>query len=256
MKLLRIELLKLIPYRIFWIIIGIFAALMFFIVYAGSKFVVNGQQVGPQLYDFPDIWAKLAYIASYFNLLLGILIIILVSDEYSFRTMRQQVIDGLSRAELVQQKFYVVLLIGFASAVFVMLLGLGFGFVFSKNTATDAVTAQLPALGYYLVQALGYLSLAMLFSFLIRKSGLAIIAYLVYTKIVEPIIHYRLSDEVDQYFPMKVLSSLTPMPGKEVVEMLTGPSQALPPSEAVLPAVIYIGMFFLLSYLLVKFRDL
>jgi hypothetical protein len=55
---------------------------------------------------------------------------------------------------------------------------------------------------------------------------------------------------------MKVLSSLTPMPGQEVLDSLTGPTIALNPQQAILPALVYIGLFYTVTYFLLKIRDL
>ncbi|WP_066829956.1 ABC transporter permease subunit [Rufibacter ruber] len=255
-SLLRIELRKLLPYRTFWAILAVFVILLFVILYGSSNVTINGQSAGATFYKFPDIWPKLTYIASYFNLLLGILLIITITDEYSFRTIRQQVIDGYTRADVVQAKYSVVLLLGVACALYVFLLGLLFGIGFADEVATDKILTDAQFVFYYLVQAIGYMSLAMLFGFLVKKSGLAIMAFLLYAKVVEPIIHYKLPDSLDKYFPMKVLSSLTPMPGKEMFEMVTGASEALTPLEALLPAVLYISLFCVLSYRLLKSRDL
>ncbi|CAA9219822.1 MAG: hypothetical protein AVDCRST_MAG95-485 [uncultured Adhaeribacter sp.] len=253
---LTTEFRKIGPYRTFWTILLIFIGLLLLFVYLGSKIEINGQAAGPKLYNFPDIWLKLTYMASYFNLLLGILIIILITDEYSFRTLRQQVIDGWFRSDIIKAKLMVILMIGAGSTLVLLATGLFFGFSYSENTATANIFRDIRYLAFYLVQAVGYMTLAMLFAFLIRKNGLAIIAFLVYAKILEPIIHYRLPDTLDQYFPMKVLSSLTPMPGRDVLESLTGPTQALSPAAAMLPALAYIGLFCGLAYLLLKLRDL
>lgn len=251
--LFRTELRKILPYRTVWVILGIFVLLLFLLVKGSSNITINGQTAGPTLYKFPDIWEKLAYVASYFNLLLGILLIILITDEYSFRTLRQQVIDGYFRSDVIASKTLVMLAIALFSAIYVGALGLGFGIFYGKPG--QEITG-LAALLYYFVQALGYLSIAMFFAFLIRKNGLAIIGFLVFTKIVEPLSRYPIDDKLDQYFPMKVLSSLTPMPGRDVLASLTGATVELNPQQAVLPAVIYILVFTGLSYLLLKSRDL
>ncbi|PSR53783.1 ABC transporter permease [Adhaeribacter arboris] len=255
-RLLITELRKLFPYRTFWTILLLFTGLLFLFVYLGSKIELNGQAAGPKLYSFPDIWLKLAYIASYFNLLLGILIIIIITDEYSFRTLRQQVIDGWFKRDIVLAKLLVILVMAAFGTCVLLGLGLFFGLSYSPVTPGSQVVQDLRHLIFYFVQAVGYMSLAMLFAFLIRKNGLAIIAFLVYAKIIEPIIHSRFPDEVDQYFPMKVLSSLTPMPGRDILESLTGPALALTPTAALLPAIGYIGVFSILAYLILKYRDL
>ena len=255
-NLLQIELRKLLPYRTFWVIMLLYSVFLVLFAFASSNITINGQQSGTQIYQFPGIWMKLSYVAGYFNLLLGILLIILITDEYSFRTFRQHVIDGLFRADLVAGKYWVVLLVGLIATAVLTLTGLGFGITYTPRVTPGLVVSGAMHLVYYLVQAIGYMSIAVLFGFLIRKSGLAVIAFLGYTKVVEPLIHWRLDDNVDKYLPMKVLSSLTPMPGQEVLDSLTGPTIALNPQQAILPALVYIGLFYTVTYFLLKIRDL
>ncbi len=256
MNLLRIELHKILPYRTAWAILAIFVTLFLLILYASSKVTINGQELGENMYKLPELWQRLTYIASFFNLLFGILLIVLVTDEYSFRTLRQQVIDGLSRADLVLAKFYVVLGLGVFGTVLLVVMGLYFGLIYSPDRSMSAIFGQIDALSYYFVQAVGYMTLAMLFAFVIRKSGLAIIAFIIYAKVVEPIIQFRLPDTIDQYLPMKVFASLTPMPGQDVLDQLTAPTQMLSPAWATLPAIGYIMLFCLLSLYTLKLRDL
>jgi len=250
------ELRKLFSYRTFWLFLLLYMGLLLLIMFSASRVQINNQAVGDNLYVFPDIWATLTYIASNFNLLLGILFITLITDEYAYRTIRQQVIDGLFRSDIILNKFWVVLLIGAFCSLYVFGLGLGFGLQHTPAVTPAKVLSGSLHVVYYLVQALGYMSIAVFFAFLIRRNGLTIIAYLVYTKIIEPLIHWQVPDELDKYFPMKVFSSLTPMPGKEVFEAITGPAMQLSPQQAVVPALIYIFLFYLLSYLLLKVRDL
>lgn len=256
MNLLRIEMHKILPYRTVWVILAIFVAMLLLLLYASSNVSINGRELGSQMYNLPGFWQTLTYTASFFNLLFGILVIVLVSDEYSFRTFRQQVIDGLSRAELVLAKFYVVLGLSVFATLFLLLVGLYFGLLHGENRSFDDIFSKIDHLSYYFVQAVGYMTLALLFSFLIRKSGLAIIAFIAYAQVVEPLIHFRLPDSVDKYMPIKVFKSLTPMPGQDVLDQLTTPTELLAPAWAAVIALLYIGLLWLLSYLVLKLRDL
>jgi ABC-2 type transport system permease protein len=255
-QLLTTELRKLLPYRTFWIILLLYGALLVLFMYSSSAVEINGQKFGPDFYRFPGIWMRLTYIASYFNLLLGILMVTLITDEYSFRTFRQQVIDGLFRNDLVTGKFLVVALIGTVCTVFVALTGLFFGITNTPAVSPALILREAMHLVYYLVQALGYMSLAVLLSFLIKKNGLAILVFLLYSVVLEPLLQWRLDDAIDQYFPVKVFSSLTPTPAQEVLDSLAGPTLKLAPPQAVIPALIYIGGFYLLTLVLLKLRDL
>ncbi|WP_018479649.1 ABC transporter permease [Pontibacter roseus] len=256
MNLLRTEFRKIFPYRTFWGILAIYMLLLLLVLYISRNVMLGGQSMGASMYQFPGLWERFTYIAYFFNLLLGILVIVLITDEYSFRTIRQQVIDGLSRAEAVLSKFYVVLALAVFSTLLLLALGLTFGLLFSVKRGMGAVLGQIDHLSYFFVQSVGYMALAMFFAFLFRKSGLAIIAFLAWSKIVEPVIHYQLPDRIDKYLPMKVFSSLTPMPGREVLDQLTSPTEMLSPAWATVPAMLYIGLLLLLSYLLLRLRDL
>lgn len=256
LTLLRTEFRKILPYRTVWVILGIFAVLLFLIIRGSSGIMFNGQPMGPKLYQFPDLWKMVTYIASYFNLLLGILIIILVTDEYSFRTLRQQVIDGYFRTDIIASKLMVVVCVAIFSTLVVTGLGLFFGLVNAQQVSADKIYGNMMYLVYYFVQAIGYMALAMLFAFLIRKNGLAIIAYLVYAFVLEPISRLPLDDAVDRFFPIKVLKSLTPTPGQEILDSAFGTTVVLGPQEAMIPAAAYVLLFAGLSYLLLKVRDL
>jgi ABC-type transport system involved in multi-copper enzyme maturation permease subunit len=256
MNLLRIELHKLLPYRTVWVLLAIYTVLLLLVLYTSSNITINGQEMGEDMYRLPDFWQRLTYIASFFNLLFGILMIVLVTDEYSFRTLRQQVIDGLSRAELVQAKLYVALGLGVAATLFLLLLGLYFGLLHSTSRSLGDVFSQTDSLFYYFVQAVGYMALAMLFAFVIRKSGLAIVAFIAYAIIIEPVMQLQLPDAADKYLPMKVLGSLMPRPLQGVLDQMTTPTELLSPPFAALVALLYIGLFGLLSYYTLKLRDL
>jgi ABC-type transport system involved in multi-copper enzyme maturation permease subunit len=239
-----------------WVILAAYAVLLLLVLYTSSNVTINGQEMGEDMYHLPAFWHRLTYIASFFNLLFGILMIVLVTDEYSFRTLRQQVIDGLSRAELVQAKLYIALLLGVVATLFLLLLGLYFGLLHSTSRSFSTIFGQIDALFYYFVQAVGYMALAMLFAFVIRKSGLAIVAFTAYAILVEPILQLQLPDSADKYLPMKVLGSLTPRPLQGVLDQMTGPADLLLPMWAALVALAYICLFGLLSYYTLKLRDL
>ncbi|GAA4007120.1 hypothetical protein GCM10022408_18760 [Hymenobacter fastidiosus] len=252
---MKAELRKILPYRTVWIILALYVALLALFVSVGSGVVINGQPVGNTLYAFPELWSRLVYVASYFNLLLGILLIILITDEFQFRTFRQQVIDGRSVAGLVQGKLAVAGLLAAFGMLVVLGVGLFYGLTRSPASAGQAAQ-QLGAVALYGAQAMGYLALAALLAFLLRKSGPAILAFMLYGWVVEPVVRLLIPDDIDRYFPTKVFASLTPTPGQELLDTVTGPSGALLPVQALPLALAYAALFWGLSYLLLRNRDL
>src|SRR5580704_16682073 len=110
-KLISIELKKVLPYPTFWIILGVYMTLVFFVFFA----IHNIQLKGPlsffslkSYYTFPVLWQTLTWVASWFTLLLGMCVIILITNEFTFRTVRQNVIDGLSKMDFLVGKLIVI----------------------------------------------------------------------------------------------------------------------------------------------------
>ena len=98
--------------------------------------------------------------------------------------------------------------------------------------------------------------MAALLAVLVRRSGPSILLFLLYAWIAEPLLRFSLPDTLDRYLPAKVLNSLTPMPGQEVLDTMTGPSAALLPTQALPLALVYTALFWGVSYLVLRNRDL
>ncbi|MFK5098226.1 hypothetical protein, partial [Klebsiella pneumoniae] len=60
---------------------------------------------------FPEVWQTVAYFSSFFVLLPSILVIMLVTNEYTYKTHRQNIIDGWSRNEFLLSKLIDVAII-------------------------------------------------------------------------------------------------------------------------------------------------
>jgi ABC-2 type transport system permease protein len=255
--LLRIELRKLLPYRAFWAILALYVVVMLLMVYYSSSIQINGQKLGTQLYNFPGIWNKLTYAGSFFTMLLGILVIMLITDEYSFRTLRQQIIDGLPKTEFIQAKFLVILVLALIISLFLFFTGLGFGLAFSNSESSGKVFQDVTYVVYYFVQAVGYMAMALFFGIVFRKSTLAIIAFLIYNIAIESLLQLKVPDNIDKFFPNKALSALTPNPTQQIIDGFTGSiTEILTPQQALLPVAAYILLFCVASYFILKVRDI
>ncbi|MGV3539766.1 MAG: ABC transporter permease [Rufibacter sp.] len=253
---LRIELRKILPYPTFWVILVLQLILLYLFFYVRGHATINGQTPGAGLYQFPQVWQHLAYVSSYLNLIPGILVLILVTDEYSFRTLRQQVIDGYSRANLVQSKFGVAVLLALFLTGALLVMGLAFGLVYGSAEGEHSMFTNARFVLYYFMQLLGYLTLAMLVGFLVKKTGLAILAYLAYALIAERLLRWQMPDHLDQYLPMRTFDAFTPNPNQALEQLVLGVTETLTPPQAFVPALLYLALFCGLSYLLLRSRDL
>lgn len=267
------EINKALSYSPFRVIIILHFALFFLVVLLTSRFDITVPGFSTEnLYRFPDIWEFFPWVASWFNLLLAILVIVITGNEYAFRTFRQQVIDGLSRFELLAGKGFSILMIGIYSTLMVLMFSLVFGFIFSSGPKAEDFLGKSYILFVYFVQAVAYMSAGFFLVILFRNTALAIILFILYRLVIEPLIRLFFAPNSRLYFPMKVISNLTPTPeflsissGKQAdakdldtlslreMGLIAGD---LPVSLNVILALGYIAIFIFLAYLLLRKRDL
>jgi ABC-2 type transport system permease protein len=212
-NIIKLEFIKTLGYPGFRTIIILHAALFFLVVTIGSQISLNIQGVRvDKLFAFPYVWGTLSWIGSWFNLLLGILAIVLVSNEYQFRTFRKQIIDGVSRSQLLLAKMVVIATLALYALLLVLLTGFIFGIIFSNGITVSSIFEKFPYVMVLFVQSFAYMMLGMLFGFIFRNSGLSIITFILFFFPGEPILRAFFPSEIDQFFPIKIISNLTPMP--------------------------------------------
>lgn len=192
-----LEWLKLKNYRIFWILFGIYLLAQLVITNGGIFFLewlktqgadFNG--IDPTIipiYDFPDIWQNISWTGSIIKILISFIVVISINNELTYNTMRQNIIDGLSKKEFILSKFSLIL---FLSGVCTLLLfgsGLITGFIYSSVKELKYVFDELEYLIAYFYQLVIFSMLAFLLTLIIKKTGFVIIILILYTSFVEPI---------------------------------------------------------------------
>lgn len=183
--LLKIEWLKIKRYTAFILLTCFFVlgtVVTNYIVYEFKKNVVDKVQ-GSQLlfsgspFDFDVVWKTVSYYSSFFLMLPALLIVILISNEFNFKTHRQNIIDGWSRMQFLNVKIALALLLAIASTIVIILTGLGFGFASGTSFSLNG----FENVGYFLLKAITYNMIAILISLLTKKSGVAITVFFIYT---------------------------------------------------------------------------
>jgi len=258
-KLLSIELKKIMPYPTFWIFAGLYIVMVVlaFCSIASLKIQGNGPLAMIQLtsyYTFPDIWHTLTYIAGFFNLLLGVLIIILVTNEFTFRTLRQNIIDGWTLTNFLTAKIILLVFLALCTAVFVFLFGMIYGLIKSPSVDAADMFAQISFLLAYFIQALAYFCFALFMGTLFKKAGTGIIIFLVYSKIAEPLIGWKLPDNIKAYLPFHNISKLIDIPAVKMAGITVYNSES-PLGIHFAATLIYSAAFIFATYLLLRKRD-
>lgn len=101
-KLLWIEWLKVRKYRTFWafIILYIVSSIgINYVLYHTNTQVqtASGGMLSIHLYNFPQVWSTTAWVSGFSVILLGLLVIVLFTNEYTYKTHRQLIIDSTLR---------------------------------------------------------------------------------------------------------------------------------------------------------------
>ena len=183
-NLLKIEWLKIKNYRAF-IIISIFFALGVFttnyIVYSVFSNMVNEAQTATLIgrfnpYDFYYTWQTTSYATGFLLMLPALLLIILVTNEFTYRTNRQNIIDGWSRNEFVNVKMILAVIFALVSTVLVILSALLFGLMSGSEFSVNGISH----VGFFFLKALSYNLLAVLISVWVRRTGFAVGIYFIY----------------------------------------------------------------------------
>ncbi|MBD3637983.1 MAG: ABC transporter permease subunit [Crocinitomicaceae bacterium] len=258
-KLLQIEYLKVKNYRTFWLILGIYALLVPISFFGISQIDFPFLPSSNEIFGFPTVWNYITWTASWWNVLLGVLIVILVCNDIEFKTQRQNIIDGLSRKQVIIGKLYFLVILAAVITLYTFLVALVMGCIYS-NPAD--MFQEIEYLGIYFIQTLGYFSFAFFFAVLVRKPALSIILFVVII-ILDDIIKLPVGNDVAQFFPTITISDLTPFPFfKEVIEMSRerDPNFEIPYDMGTVMrsilSLLYIAGFTLIGFFALKRRDL
>jgi hypothetical protein len=272
-QLLGTEWLKLKNYLAFKLIaiffgIGVVAAN--YIVYSFNENVVSNVQgaglLGSfSLYSFYNTWQTTSYTSGWLLMLPAMLLLILITNEFTYRTSRQNIIDGWSREDAFNIKILLVLIFAIVSTILVILTALTFGLFSGTSFSLNGFSH----VGFFFIKALTYNLIATFIAFWIRRTGFAIGVFFIYLG-AENIISQLLdvwsiqlltTEGVDlgtigDYLPMNASDGLLTIPPNPLKDL----SQSIMPTYNVYIvlafAIVYLILFFWLTKRSVLKRDL
>jgi ABC-2 type transport system permease protein len=195
--LLKIEWLKYKNYRTFWILLLLIAISIPAAIYMGydatdNAFPKNSKNMQQMLigrpFSFPTIWHTASWIASMVLFIPSLLIITTTTNEFTYKTHRQNIIDGLNRTQFIAVKIVEVFLLAIFVTLLVFLASLWVGTLATESTDTHSVFENVKQIGFFFIQALSYLMLAFLLSIWIKRAGLVLGIFFLYSIIAEQVI--------------------------------------------------------------------
>jgi hypothetical protein len=229
---LKLEWLKVKHYRVFWVLMIMYLVALLIIASAGGLFLewlkrmgADFQGIDPTMlpiFDFPDVWQNIAYLGSYVKIFAAFIVIISVNNDLTYNTLRQNVIDGISKKEYIMSKMSMIISMALVSTLFLFVAGLINGIIYSHVWGLEYIFDELEFIAAYFYEIVVYCTLAFLLALLIKKAGFVIVALLLYTIMFEPIAVAILENapyfrdgiwpEIAQFFPIKSLNSLITLP--------------------------------------------
>lgn len=276
-RLLAIELQKIWKNKASRVLtISYFVILSFIALIASIKFDIGNfklhfAEMG--IFNFPFIWHFNTYIAAILKFFLAIVIVSMMANEYSYGTLKQNLIDGMSKKEFIYSKFLTVVLFAFISTVFVFVMSLILGYSFSSYTEFGIVFSEMEYLVAYFVKLVGFFSFCLFLGILVKRSAFAI-GFLFVWNILEGIAKgilmfkiYPKSDKastITQFFPLESMSNLIVEPFSKLsiirnIKTTIGAEDIKDFDvhfSSILIVIFWSILFVFLSYKIIKKRDL
>ena len=218
-----------------------------------------------QFYQFPTVWEFLGYLGSWLIFfLLGFLSVLLITQEYQHKTIRQNILNGLERKDIYVSKLLFLFLLGIGATLYMTAVGLAIGIVHTDITSFGIITNGTSIIYRYFIMTIGYLLMGYFFGILIQKTGRSIFLFFAYTTMVEPTLRWLLHHEIIagksmHYYPAKAFSDLIPLPIiRRIAEIpeIEGVSLFLSIEENIIISILYILLLSISGWFIFSKRDL
>lgn len=222
------------------------------------------------IFNFPYIWHFNTYMSSIFKFFLLLVIVSMMANEYSNKTLKQNLIDGLSKKEFVLSKFYTVILLALISTVFVFIVSIILGYIYSDFNEFSIVTTDLEYLFAFFTKLVGFFSFGLFLGILVKRSAFAVGAMLIWAMFegfVKGMSYWKFENYVDQimqFFPLEAMANLIKEPFTRLSAVKTIAKQigedlskdfSVQPLDIII-VFIWTAIFIYFSYVLLKKRDL
>ncbi|SFA70472.1 ABC-type transport system involved in multi-copper enzyme maturation, permease component [Flavobacterium swingsii] len=245
-----------------------FVLLSFIALIASIKFdigPIHFRIADEGIFNFPYIWHFNTWIASWLKLFLAIIIVSMMANEYSYGTLKQNLIDGMNKKEFILSKFLTVMLFATISTVFIFILSLILGYSFSSYNEFSIVFSDLEYLLAYFIKLIGFFSFCLFVGILVKRSAFAL-GFLLVWWIFEIILIYLIGipETLAKLLPLEAMSNLIvePITRLSVVKTIgtqIGVNDIKDYSvhfSTITIVLVWTVIFMLMSYKILKKRDL
>lgn len=278
--LLKLEYYKNFSYKPFKVFSILYFAILIGLLFIGlvdiqitDEFSINLKEQG--IYNFPAIWNFTTYIVAILKIFLGFIIIFSITQEFTNRMFKQNIIDGLGRENFVLSKVFTITIFSFVSTLIVFLITLFLGYKYAENSETKLVLEELFFIGNYFLKLFTFFSFLMFLSVLFRKSVFVFLAMFVWwiaegilsgiesfikfsgLESKEAVSKAQESFFLTKYLPLESMSQLIPNPLLRLdIIKITGLKYHFSyPTDSLIACIVWSLLFIFGSYYILKKKD-
>lgn len=217
------------------------------------------------IFGFPGIWEYMGYEGSWMIFFFfGFITVHMITSEVSNKTLRQNIITGLNRNEYFIAKLSGITVLSLFATFYYFISAFAVGWFSTENPSLSLAFEMNYAVPKFLLMTFGFLSLALMIGFVIRKSGLAVLSYLSYVLFLEPLIklfHIQMhQSKYVNYWPANIMEDLMPFPLWRFAENIPRKDISynflLSAQEAVIGTILYSLLFIGLAWMHFKKADI
>ena len=227
--------------------------------------------------DFPQIWNFLTYFTALLKIFLGLIVIFTISNEFTSKMFKQNIIDGLSRKEFLASKVLTIAVLSLLSTLVIVLMGLILGFSFSKSTELNAIFKESYFVFGYFLKLFTFLTFLLFITVLLKRVVFVFLTFFVWWifEVILTIIEYQARivekfdamgnrinvikpDLITDFLPLNAMSKLVEEPFQRIqlVKSITGGQFTFEiPYLAIITALAYSILFLYGTYVIMTKRD-
>ena len=224
------------------------------------------------IFNFPYIWHFNTFIGAWFKIFLAVVIVSMTANEYSNKTIKQNLIDGLSKREFLHSKWILILVFSGISTLFIFSVSLLLGIIYSDYNEFSIIIKDLEFLFAYFIKLTAFFGFCLFLGTAIKRSAFAL-GFLGIWQALEGICYGMLkwkspawidAETVFRFFPLNAMSNLIPEPfsrlsavrtlANQIGENITGSNQVQWLDACIV--LVWCFIFYSLTYRLLKRRDL
>jgi ABC-2 type transport system permease protein len=264
--LLKLEWLKVYKYRTYWLLLLMFLLLYIGLLNIGMHVTTNESFLDVlAYYRFPNVFPYFAFMGKWVSFfIIGFISVLSITNEFSNKTFRQNIINGLSRNQLIASKVLFLICISIVLSAVYCLLSIASGLYYTKTyIAADFTPIFGFAFRFFLLN-MGFGALGLFFASIFRKTGISLFLYLAYIFVIEKFFRYAIHTKIfgsskSLFYPANSFEDLAPNPLMNMVKNIAGENKMdfeLSFNEATITAIIYIIILIAISTFFLKKRDI